>query len=278
MTGRPVVLAVVSDIHCGSTVAVVPPEGVKLDDGGAYKPSKANLWLWQCWTDYWARVAEIRKAHKAELYIVYNGDLYEGDHHGTSQIISKNPEAQLYVAQRVFGVPKALHPARQFVVRGTEAHVGSSGSSEEGLARWMGGERDPESHLWSWWRLRLLVHGLLIDCQHHGRAGQRPWTEANALALLANDIFLQHARKSVRHPDLAFRSHFHKHGDSYKAAPTRAIQTPAFQLKTAHAHKVVAESIADVGGIVAVIHPTGTYEIHDVLFTPELPRPWQESA
>jgi hypothetical protein len=273
-----VVLAVVSDIHCGSTVAVCPPEGVKLDDGGAYKASRVQRWLWQCWEDYWKVVAETTKRERAELYVLFNGDLVEGDHHGTAQIISKNPEAQLYVAQRTLGIPQALKPKRRFVVRGTEAHVGGSGSNEEALARWLGAERDPETHLWSWWRLRLELHGVLIDCLHHGRAGQRPWTEQSVVAYLANQIFMEHARRKIRPPDLAVRSHFHRFADSYKAAPTRVIQTPAWQLKTAYAHKVVPESIADVGGVIITIHPDGRYQSQEVLFQADLPGIWAASA
>lgn len=274
MTSKPIVLAVVSDVHAGSTVAVCPDEGVRLDDGGRYTPSKAQLWLWQCWNDYWRAVAQTVKREKAELYVVYNGDATEGDHHGSGQIISKNPEAQLYVTQRVFGLPKALGPVRQFMVRGTEAHVGPSGASEEALGRWLGAERDPETKTWSWWRLRLVLHRSLVDCLHHGRAGQRPWTEQNIVALLANQIFLEHARRGERAPDLAIRSHMHKHADSYHACPTRVVQTASFQLKTAYVHKVAPESLADVGGIIVRFYPDRPFQVDNILFRPELPAPW----
>ena len=38
--------AVVSDLHCGSTLGLCPPEGVQLDDGGQYLPSAAQKALW----------------------------------------------------------------------------------------------------------------------------------------------------------------------------------------------------------------------------------------
>ncbi len=144
-TARPVIVAVTSDHHTGSTLGLCPPEGVRLDDDGKYTPSKAQLWLWACWADYWTLVRTMRDRHKAELRCVYNGDLSEGDHHGTSQIISRNPEPAAYISERVFSIPGDLKPERQFVVRGTEAHVGPSGATEEAWARRMKAEKNPET-------------------------------------------------------------------------------------------------------------------------------------
>lgn len=269
-----IALAVVSDVHCGSTLAAAPPEGVRLDDGGKYVPSKVQSWIWQCWEEYWAWIDGERRGAEAELWTVYNGDAYEGDHHGTSQIISKNPEAQGYVSDRTFGVPLGLRPARQFVVRGTVAHVGEGGCSEEALAKKLQAEKDEEAGTWSWWHLRLEVNGLLIDCQHHGRAGYRPWTESSAASLLAANIWYEHARRGERSPDLAFRAHVHKFADSGTMQPTRLIVTPSWQAKTAHTHKVAPESIADIGGVLLLVKPDGTYDLKTKLFPHRLPSVW----
>lgn len=254
-----------------------PPEGVILDDGGRYTPSDPQVWLWQCWVEYWERIRELRAKHKARLWVVYNGDLFEGAHHGTVQVVSTHPEPQAYLADRVFGVPKALKPEHTFIVRGTEAHVGPSGATEEAFARSIGAEPNEALQRWSWWHLRLEAHGVLIDCQHHGRRGMRPWTEANAVQLLAAEIFFEHARRGWKHPDIAIRSHFHKFADSYRSQPVRVIQTPAWQLKTAYAHRVAAESIADVGGIAILVRPDNDYDVHPILFSPEPPEVWRDN-
>lgn len=272
---RPVVVAITSDHHTGSTLGLCPPEGVRLDDDGAYAPSRSQKWLWQCWEDFWKTVGTIRTTHKAELRCVYNGDLSEGDHHGTSQIISRNPEPAAYISDRVFSVPADLKPEYQFIVRGTEAHVGPSGATEEAWARRMKAERNPETKTWSWWHLRLHVHGVRFDFQHHGRMGQRPWTEANVVSLLAAQIFYEHARKGLPHPHLAVRSHLHRYHDTHDNHPTRVVQTPAWQIKTAHAHKVVPESLADIGGVIVVVNPDGRYEVIPKLYQPALPTPWE---
>lgn len=98
---------------------------------------------------------------------------------------------------------------------------------------------------------------------------------AGALAL---EIFYEHAKRGLPHPHLAIRSHRHTYADSYDAHPTRLIQLPAWQVKTAHAHKVVPESIADIGGIIVTIYPNGKYEVEPKLYCPELPAVWKASA
>lgn len=246
-----------------------------LDDGGRYDPSKAQRWTWGCWTDYWSAVAVLRKRHKASLYAVFNGDAFDGDHHNTSQIITRHPEPAAYIADRVFGVPRDLKPDRTFIVRGTETHTGPSGASEEAFARSIRAEKDPETERWSWWRLRLEVHGVRFDFAHHGRVGTRPWTRVNAVAALAAEVFYEHTANGYPYPHLAVRSHRHVYGDSFTAHPTRVIQTPAWQLKTSFAHKVATESLADIGGIVVLVQPDGEYEVIRKLYKPELPPLWR---
>ena len=273
MPNRRAVVAVVSDVHVGSTLAMVPPEGVRLDDGGTYHPSKHQEWLWKCWEDFWEEVRQAKS--KSDLYIIYNGDLFEGDHHRTTQIISGNPETQDYLASRVFGVPRALKPKAQFVVRGTEAHVGPSGVAEEAFARQYRTTQDEENDTWSWWHFQGEINGVLIDAQHHGKFGRLPWTGPNAVMQQAAHIFMESARSGLRHPDIAIRSHMHKYGDSYKAQPTRVIQTPAWQLKTAFVHKVAPNSPPDIGGLIITIKSDGRYGIEEMLYIPEKVKPWE---
>ena len=274
---RPVLVVVASDIHCGSTVAPCPPEGLILDDGQTYLPSKAQVWLWEKWCDFWGAASSLGKETNAEVWAVYNGDLFEGGpHHGTTQIISAHPEPQKYVSKRVYGVPTGLSPQHVFVVRGTEAHVGPSGATEEAFASDIKAEKNQETGRWSWWHLKLDVYGVRFDFQHHpSTRGSLPWTRPQAAQRLAFRIWSEHRLRELPHPHLAFRSHLHVHSDSYDAYPTRAIVTPAWQLKTAHAHKVASDSIADVGGVLVLVEPDGKYAVQNVLFPPAEVKPWQ---
>ncbi len=274
MHPQPVLLAVTSDQHAVSTIGLCPPEGVRYDDGGRYTPSRAQFWLWECWEDYWGLVASERRRAKARLVCVFNGDATDGGaHHGTIQTVSDDPEVQAYIAERVFSVPRALKPDKAYMVRGTAVHVGGdSAPNETALAKHLRCERDAETDAWAAWHLRLKVNGRLVDFQHHGRSGLRPWTRQNAVSGLAAQIWMEHVTAHEPPPALAFRSHRHEFADSYDAYPTRVVQTPAWQLKTAYAHRVVPESIAHIGGVLCLVEPDGQYTVTPKLYRPALPK------
>lgn len=272
-------LAVASDLHCNSTVAVCPPS-IDLDDGGHYKASPAQTWLWGHWLEKWEAVARLRDKHKAELIGAFNGDVTEGWHHGSTQVISNNPTIQSAVVDAVMQVPIGLHPDSLFFIRGTEAHVGKSASYEESLARslrisGLPVQGDPDTSTASWWQCKMELNGRLFDLAHHGRMGQRPWTRMNITMNLAAEIFYEHASNGERHPDIAIRSHLHKFGDTGSAHPTRVIQTPAWQLRTAFTYRVPIENLADIGMVVFLVDEDGVVTVMPMLEKPSRGTVWR---
>jgi hypothetical protein len=277
---RPVLLAVVSDLHCGGTTAMCPP-AVPLDDGGAYVASKAQRWLWDCWKNFWRQAAERRDALGAQLVVVLNGDLVEGHHHRTTQVASGNPTAQAAIVTAALELPLALRPERVFVVRGTAAHAGTAGSTEESIAQGLKRHGAPlvgddSAGTASWWHLRAEWHGVLVDVAHHGRTGQREHTRAGAAALHAHDILLSHVKSGERAPALCLRGHYHRWNDSYGACPVRVVTTGAWQLATEYVHKVAADSLADIGGALVTITPDGRADVAPVLYRAQRGTPWRE--
>jgi hypothetical protein len=256
---RPAVLAVTSDQHCGSTLGLCPPEGVKLDDGGRYDPSIVQRWLWECWEDFWGKVDARCRELKATRFQLFSGDAVEGDHHGTSQILSRHPGVELAVAQRAFAIPKRQR-AKRFVVRGTEVHVGKSGGKEEALADWLRAEPDPTTETASWWELWSEINGFLIQALHHGGIGRLPWTATNILTRDGYVAIVDAAKHNERWPDLVIRSHFHQFADSEHSCPTRVIQTPGWQIRTAHGHRVARGRLADIGGVIITLTDRITVE------------------
>lgn len=274
-------LAFVGDLHCGSTVGLCGPDPIELDDGQGYTPSKAQLWLWQCWLDMWARVKQ-RIAEGNEFHsLTVNGDGVDGDHHNTRQIVSRDVGVHMRIAVHALEEPLKLNPRYLFVVRGTESHVGHSASSEEGIARILRAEghpvqKDPSTDANSWWHLRMNVNGLDIDAAHHGRSGHREHTRGNAANLYAHDILLSHVKYGDKAPDLCIRSHYHKWLDSGDSARVlRLIGLPAWQLATGFVHRVAPDSLADIGGLLVLVNEDGTYEVEKVGFQPERGPVWR---
>lgn len=277
-SSQPVVIAVTSDQHAGGTTALCPPK-IVLDDGGKYEASDAQLWLWGKWLSYWKRVEQVRKSQKAKLVQVFNGDLVDGNHHGTTQILSGNPTAQAIVVNELMRVPLALKPDHIAGIRGTESHTGPSAAFEErifsGLRKdgWpvVRDEATGNSSHWQW----LMEHdGIRLDFAHHGRVGVRAWTKGNAVLSQAADIVLNHAIQGRPAPHIVVRSHMHQFVDSGSVYPSRVIQMPAFQLATAYIHRIAPGAVADVGGLIITIKD-GTYEVEPVIYRPDPPKAWK---
>lgn len=278
MSGKRLVVAVVSDLHCGSTVGLHPPEETPLDDGGAYTPSKAQGWLWSHWLAYWKRVREAAKG--AELHVILNGDAVDGDHHGTTQIVSRHPGTQVEILKMCWlPVLEATRIKSFAVVRGTEVHVGPNGSAEESFARWIAARgitvpRDPGTKTHSQWHFKGDYGGVVVDATHHGRMGGRPWTKLSGVGTLAAQIVMEYAQDRQQPPDLALRSHYHQVTDTHNAFPTRVIQTPAWQLATSFVHRIAPESLADVGGVIVSI-AGGTYDVETYVARPARTPTWK---
>lgn len=267
-------LAVVSDIHAGSTVAVCAA-AVELDDGQKVHPSEAQRWLSDLWEEYWQWVG----ANRGDwLGVLVNGDLFEGDHHGTVQLMGRHPGVQGAVARRLFEPVYDLKPDALIFVRGTEAHVGPSGASEEGFAKDAaeGGQpvvRDPAG-AYSWWHFRGQFGGTLVDAAHHGRIGGREWTKHNAVLNQAADIALSHAVSGDPIPHLAIRSHLHTFSDSGHNYPCRVIQTPAWQLKTGFGHRAATDKVSDIGGLLITLPDTGPATVEARITRPKRGPAW----
>lgn len=273
---RPWLVAVTSDQHANSKLGLCPPEGVRVGGGSRYLPGPAQLWMWGHWEAFWTRAAVLREQYDAKLGLGFNGDAVDGDHHGTVEIISKNMEHQNYIAKRVFSVPLNLKPDWIGVTRGTAAHVGQEGMSEEAMSRGWAEKglpvyQDPESEECSHYIIRAEFNGRLLDFRHHGRSGGRPWTRQGAVGNLASHIAVEHVNAGERVPDVALRSHKHTFDDSGPRTRPRTIQLPAWQLMTHYAQQVVPESIADIGGVLILVHPDGRMEVESYVQRPALP-------
>lgn len=254
-----------------------------------YTPSREQRWLWDIFKAAGHHTesiieAETKRDGPVDYGFLTNGDATDGNHHGTTQIISPAEGAHIKAAVECFREPLKLGPKWVWVVRGTEAHVGKSGGLEEGMAVAMNREgapiqRDVNTGTWSSWYVMLELHGKLLDFTHHGRMGQRAHTRAGYAKHYAHDIWTERLLRGERPPDLAVRSHYHTFEDTGPVHPTRPttrlVQTAAYQLKSAFAHKVVPESLSDIGDMTLVIRPDGTLEVVPFVVSPSRGETWK---
>lgn len=272
-------LAAVSDLHSGGRTALCPPL-VTLDEGGTYQPNEyQSKWLWPNWTLHWRQVGDMRATLKARLIVVIVGDLTDGDHHDTPQIISRNMATQHKIAIANLQPILDLKPDHIFVIRGTETHVGKCGAWEELIAREIGAEPAIKPRIktdgtilaegiYSHWWLPLYLNGVMFDIAHHARGSGRPWTRGNPAMMQAAQITMEYAETGDRIPDIAIRAHTHIKADSYDNYPVRVLQLPAWQMPTAYVHRIAPGSFPHCGGVVVECETGEAARVHKLFKRP----------
>lgn len=238
-------IVVVSDIHAGCRLALCPPEGASLDDGGPYKPSDLQIKIWEYWRIFWDEF--VPEATKGEPYgIVINGDAVEGVHHKATTPISTNPEDQRRLSVSILKPLVELCEGRLWMVRGTEAHVGNSACDEENVAKDVGAIPNKAGQHARWDLWKEIGDGKLIHFLHHiGTTGSQAY-EATAVHKELVEEFVEAGRWRRKPPDCIVRSHRHRHfeigiqvgSDAGETGRALAVVTPAWQGKTPFAWKI----------------------------------------
>lgn len=250
-------LVVVSDIHAGCRLALCPPEGVPLDDGGRYVPSDLQRQLWAHWMTFWDEWLP-SKIKGEKFAVVINGDAVEGIHHRSVTQISQNTADQAAIGEMILQPIVDRCEGNFFMIRGTEAHVGSSGCKEEELAKKLGAIPNPQGQH-ARWELWKRVGPSLVHLLHHvGTTGTNAY-EATAVHKELVEAYTEAARWGEEPPDFIVRSHRHRHIQT--TIPTRrgeayAIVTPGWQGKTPFAYKIpgARQALPQFGGILIRHH------------------------
>lgn len=249
-----------SDLHIGSTVALCHPDGIALEDGGRYQPNIAQLWLWDRWIEFWSIIKHERK--KRPVIGIMNGEFVDGLHHDSTQLASTSPEI---MASAVFDVMSIAMPAFSclYVTRGTEAHSGKGAASDYAIARELGAVRDPESGMSAAYQWRIDVGGVVFDAAHHVGGGSRVSVRGNGIRAEMVDML-----SAGDAPDVIIRSHVHNYSDTgMNFWPRQGFVTPAWQLKTAFAHRITRMRNQNVGGVLIEIEDGKALPIRPILYS-----------
>lgn len=240
------VLAIISDTHVGSSTALAPLEfNVHTRSDFEVQLTQANKlqrWIYECWQDYWNHVFKLAK--KKRLIVVHVGDLIDGVHHNSLQVMNEvQDQADAFLELMLPIVAKA---DGFYGILGTApSHAGLDNSTEAMLYRDLGAVEFGQT-------LTLNIDGVLHDFAHHGRAGRRPWT--SSAANLATEVIMDYAQSGLPLPNYIWRGHNHVIDDSGSKLPgTRSISLPSWQLKTSFGYRVSANTVrSDIGGYIVV--------------------------
>lgn len=245
-------IIVISDTHCGCKLGLCPPDGIELDDGGKYLPSRLQFKVWDWWEEFWNDW--VPRVTKGEPFaVVHNGDAIDGVHHNSTTQISHNLEDQIELAYKILKPVVEKCEGRYYHIRGTEAHVAKSGREEERLAKMLGAIRNVD-HQYARWELWLDIHGKLVHFLHHIGTTSSSAHESSAINAEIAASFNEAARWNEKKPSVIVRSHRHRSAEvriPTKEGYCTAVVTPAWQLKTPFTYKIAGARLAppQIGGI-----------------------------
>lgn len=261
------VVAVLSDMQVGSTVALCPPKW-NLLDGNTHHASPAQMIIYRQWIESAKKVKDLLTEGRGRkrLVIILNGEPIDGDHHGTPQIITKNKTEQINMAVSLLDEWMQITdytPKRgdcMYLVRGTTAHesgehINQIGRDLEGVVPF----RKDTSELtkdgrYYFHKLRRTVSGNLFHITHHGFSrGSRAHTRSNSLRNTLVSMYFDALDYGLPIPDYVVRSHNHVYTyDTYPGERKKmwGCITPCWQLKTHFGNQVAANEDMNTIGMV----------------------------
>jgi hypothetical protein len=188
----------------------------------------------------------MKKQTGARLWTVLNGDLCEGDHHDTFQLMTRNEDWMVQAAVELLSGVREMSDVF-FVVSGTPAHIGQQGGLDERVAQALDATPGGRGRL-SFSRLRFeTASGVLFDVKHRARMGNLPHTFPNALSSIVMQVCWQASQRQIRPPDVIIRSHVHRYatsGDNYR---TRAFSTPCWKATDEYVDCLPYEPVVNIG-------------------------------
>jgi hypothetical protein len=205
----------------------------RTEQANAAHEAFVQSWLWDCWRDATERWLPALVGNDPWA-LVLNGDLVEGVHHKTKQVISTDTADHVDAALALLE-PLAKLASKTFVVKGTECH---SGTNETTIGKVLKAEKDPETGKEAWDRLSLTVAGTRCIFQHHVQTAMRPYLEASGLGIALGTEQLEAAKSGEPIPRVLSVAHRHRFGE-YRDASGLCVAGPPWQALTRFGYKVV---------------------------------------
>lgn len=225
-------LLVVSDLHCGSTIGLMPYRHERRVAKTVIEGNPVQRWYW----DQWQELADVWLPDVAQgvpYAIVYNGDLIDGNHHKTKEIVSPDELDHSDIAIRCCEY-LGKGASASIVVEGTECHTKESEHNIAKALKAVG----PLGGVGAWPRFDAIVGKHRVIAQHHISTSIRPWTEATGLGVALSNEQIEACRAGERMPTVLCSAHRHRPG-LYQTSSGISLVTGAWQGLTRHGYKVV---------------------------------------
>jgi len=262
----------ISDTHVGGFEGLCPGDGIQLDSGNRFMPSKFQSYVWECWEHFWHHWVPAQTKHAKRIVVVHNGDVVDGNHHEAVNLLG-NVATQEKAAVRILKPIADKYPL--YMVRGTEAHGGKSEQSTERVAETLKCQEDKDTGNRTWWQVWLDIDGRVFQFAHHiGTTSSAAYeTSAPMRELVAG--LVESAQWKQRLPDVFVRSHRHRFLPISIPSVNGRIQlvvTPAWQLRTPMIERVDRMRLPHIGGVIFRVED-GRCETIEKIYPMPVPEP-----
>jgi hypothetical protein len=235
------------------------PPGLNTADGNPISQNPIQAWLWKCWEQANAFIDTTCGADPFTLIV--NGDLLEGLHHGSTQVISGDLGDHVNAALEVLK-PLAAKAAQTHVVIGTEVHTRNT---EAQIGKALNASKNTDTGRFAHDRLLLEFNGLRLSAMHHCSATSRQWLESGEYSRALGNERLSCIRAGWGAPDILLRAHRHVAG-CFTDFGSMMCVTGAWQMQTRHTHKVVPGAVCEPGILILDARNRAQGELPDVRY------------
>jgi hypothetical protein len=242
-------IAIVSDLHIGSSLGLCDGKGMDLGEGGIYLPSKLQQEVYRAWVSFFEWV-ENESIGAESTTLVINGDSVDGFHHNTVALATNNIEVQEHAAIELLR-PVVKKFDNFYMTRGTEAHVQASAQSEERIAQALHAIPSEDGQH-SWWQLWLDVDGVIFNIAHHIGTTSSSAYESSAVMRELVAALVEAGQWGQHLPDVLVRSHRHRCielGIPGGRGKIQAVVTPGWQLRTPFVERIDRMRLPHIGGL-----------------------------
>ena len=238
----------IGDLQSGSIWALWHPQLTDIGEK-TIGLNEAQKYLWECWEHFLKWVDE----HPLDG-IVFGGDLFEGQQpkDGGRTLMAIDHRWQRRNLEHLLE-PLKQKPVKKYVIRGSAYH--ESPDDVEGIAEWLGAEKDPETGDYTFEYLFLDVEGKVINFFHEISPSVGFYVTT---ALERENMWSRiNSPKMVKRPvDYNIRFHIHQAtGVSHSATATQIC--PGWQLQTKYMRRKprsMYRMLPEIGGMILIVN------------------------
>jgi len=257
---RRVVVALMSDCHCGHQLGLMAP-GTELidDDGNTWTPqlTKVQEYLWELLQTHKAEVVAL--AGDDEILVIHNGDATQGNRY-PSRWVSERESDQVKIAAQALKPWLDLPNVKTVrIMVGTGAHNYGRGSAEVLLAELLQA-RYPKASVKAMYHGLFTIAGVTFDVAHHGAyPGSRVWLMGNGPRFYLRSLMEEEMLNGRTPPRIVARGHHHVWRRETVRIELDAgtvesdiINTPSYTGLTDYAHQAARSPAWVTNGMAAI--------------------------